>query len=329
MSTATRKPFHELKVVALVGPTAVGKTEIAERVALSVGGEIISADSMQVYRSMDIGTAKPPCEKRTVPYHCIDLVDPGEDFSAALFQKYARLAIADITRRGRIPILVGGTGLYVSAALDNLRFPPGEVTSDLRNTLETQAALLGPKGLHARLAEIDPASAAMIHPNNVRRTIRALEMAASGISYAQQAIGLSCPQDIYDTVRFGLTMNRTLLYSRINERVEAMLANGLLEEVGELINAGLRNAVTASQAIGYKEFVGVLENRVRLSDAIAATQQATRRYAKRQLTWFRRDKRIRWIDVTERSPAEAADRILKLIESGDPSPYPQDIDGCL
>lgn len=328
MSTATPEPRSDLKVLAIVGSTAVGKTATAERVATSLGGEIISADSMQVYRGMDIGTAKPPSAERAVPYHCVDLVDPGQEFSAALFQDHARAAIADITARGRVPLLIGGTGLYVSAALDDLRFPIGEVSSGLRAELEAQAAFLGPRALHARLAEIDPASAALIHPNNVRRTVRALEMAAGGVSYAEQASGSSRRRDIYDTVRFGLTMERRLLYARIDERVETMLSSGLLDEVAELIDAGFRDAVTAAQAIGYKEFVGVLENGVPLHEAVAAVQQATRRYAKRQLTWFRRDERIRWIDVTERLPEETADALLELLESGETSPYPCDIDGC-
>lgn len=311
-----------LPVVAVIGPTAVGKTSLAERLALALGGEIVSADSMQVYRRMDVGTAKPVESERTVRYHCLDLVEPGADYSAALFQRDARAAIADIATRGAWPILAGGTGLYVRAALDDMRFPGGDTGSVARRQLEDLATEIGAHAMHARLAEIDPASATVIHPNNLRRTIRALEMAALGDSYATQAAGFSARIGRYDSRFVGLTMRREVLYRHIDARVDGMLADGLLDEVRALLDAGFRDALTAGQAIGYKEFVPVVEQGADLGLAVETVKRSTRRYAKRQLTWFRADPRISWIDVTELSPGEVTDRALKLIESGTPMSHP-------
>ncbi len=303
------------RVVAVLGPTASGKTAIAEELAVLVGGEIVSADSMQVYRRMDIGTAKPPAGERRVPYHCIDLVEPGEPFSAALYQQVAREAITDITERGRVPIVAGGTGMYVRAALDDWSFPRGEQTSPVRVELERLAEEAGAAAMHARLAEVDPDAAALIHPNNVRRTIRALEMAAEGTSYATQASGFSRRTSVYDTTFVGLHVDRDVLYRRIEDRVDAMLEAGLLAEVEALRAAGFRSALTATQAIGYKELVPVIEEGVPLEDAAGAIKQATRRYAKRQSTWLRADPRIVWIDVTDGSVPTATRAILDLLES--------------
>lgn len=310
------------RVVAVVGPTAVGKSALAEALALKLGGEIVSADSMQVYRGMDIGTAKPPAEERLVPYHCIDMVDPGIEFSAALFQKAARTAIGDILARGSVPIVVGGTGLYVRAALDDMRFPSGETSSPARERLEALAAAEGPHALHARLAELDPESAAIIHPNNVRRTIRALEMAEEGVSYARQAAGFTRRADVFDTRYIGLALPRPELYRRIDARVDEMIERGLLEEVVGLLAAGLREALTASQAIGYKELVGVLDGRIEMDDAVESIKRSTRRYAKRQLTWFRADPRVAWIDLTDLSSEEALAGAERLLESNEAPPYP-------
>jgi tRNA dimethylallyltransferase len=303
-------------VLAVVGPTAVGKTAVAEVLAERFGGEVVSADSMQVYRGMDVGTAKPRPEERSVPYRCLDLVDPGTPYSAALFQADARAAIADIHAEGRLPVVAGGTGLYVRAALDDLVFPRGEAASPSRARLEALADELGPEGLHALLAERDPASAELIHPNNVRRTIRALEMLQDeGVSYADQAAGFGRRESVYRAAFAGLTMEREALYARIDARVDAMLAGGLLDEVRRLLDAGYHDALTASQAIGYKEFVPVIEAGADLVEAVERVKQATRRYAKRQLTWFRSDPRIAWLDVTTLTPAEAAEAAAGLVES--------------
>jgi tRNA dimethylallyltransferase len=302
--------------IAIVGPTAVGKSAVADALAARLGGEIVNADSMQVYRGMDIGTAKTPVDVRSVPYHCLDLIDPGTPYSAALYQTAARRAIDDILGRGRIPLMVGGTGLYLRAALDELEFPQGERTSVLRRKIETRAQSLGPEALHAELAARDPQSAALIHPNNVRRTVRALEMLAEGSSYADQASGFSARRLHYPGTRLiGLALDRVTLYERIDHRVDTMLASGLLDEVHGLVQRGFREGLTATQAIGYKELVPVVEGEADLGEAVAAIKQASRRYAKRQLTWFSADPRIEWIDVTGLSPEQALGVLLDLLES--------------
>ena len=312
---ATPSPDPALRVLAVVGPTGVGKTALAEELALRLSGEIVSADSMQVYRGMDIGTAKPAPEHRRVPYRCLDLVDPGEPFSAALYQQAARAAIADIATRGLLPIVAGGTGLYVRAALDAMEFPRGELADNpARDRYEAYAREQGPEALWAMLCERDPASARLLHANNVRRVVRALEMLDEGTSYAEKAAGFSRRESVYDARFIGLTMERDRLYARIDERVDEMVAAGLLGEVECLLDAGFRDALTAAQAIGYKELVPVVEGRAELGDALAAIKQATRRYAKRQLTWFRADPRIAWIDVTELSLFAAAHAAMGTLD---------------
>lgn len=288
---------------------------MAERLAVRLEGEIVSADSMQVYRGMDVGTAKTPPSERLVAHHCIDLVDPGEPFSAALYQHVARAAIEDISSRGRLPVVVGGTGLYVRAALDDWSFPPGaQADNPLRARYETLAAELGPDALHALLAERDPASAALIHANNVRRVVRALEMLDEGCSYAAQHEGFAERRGVYDATFVGLTMDRDALYRRVDERVDAMLRAGLLEEVRSLLLAGFRGALTAHQAIGYKELVPVIEGESELGDAVEAIKRASRRYAKRQLTWFRADPRVRWVDVTGLPTEQAVRETLEALD---------------
>jgi len=306
------------RTLAIVGPTAVGKSTVAEHLALRLGGEVVSADSMQVYRGMDIGTAKTPESRRLVAHHCLDLVEPGEPYSAALFQRAARAAIDGILVQGMLPVVAGGTGLYVRAALDEMVFPAGERTDAARDELERRAASEGPGALHAELARVDPDSAAIIHPNNVRRVVRALEMAAHGISYAGQAAGFSKRAWHYPgTFMIGLTVERAALYRRIGERVEGMIAAGLLREVAALLEAGFRDALTATQAIGYKELVPVLEEGAAIDEAIDSIKRATRRYAKRQLTWFRADPRVRWIDVTGLSSEDAGQAAFDLLESSE------------
>jgi len=303
-------------VAAVVGPTAVGKSAVAEGLALARGGEIVSADSMQVYRGMDIGTAKMPPDARLVPYHCIDLVDPGSPYSAALYQRDARAALADIDARGRSAVLVGGTGLYVRAALDAMEFPMGEYVSPVREAIERRAEALGREGLHRLLEQRDPESAALIHPNNVRRVVRALELLETGgPTYAEQATHFSERRTEVPAKLIGLTMQRSALYARIDTRVDAMVADGLLDEVRTLLASGYRQALTAAQAIGYKELVPVVEAGAELEQAVAAIKQATRRYAKRQLTWFRADPRIEWIDVTELSSPDTVSAAQALVES--------------
>jgi tRNA dimethylallyltransferase len=303
-----------MTVVAVVGPTASGKTVLAEGLARTLGGEIVSADSMQVYRGMDVGTCKPP-EPRSVTYHCLDLIEPGEPYSAARFQADARCAIQDIHDRERLPIVAGGTGLYLRAALDDWEIPQGHGGTDVRRGLELELREIGPAAMHARLTRVDPGAARVIHPNNSRRVIRALEMTASGVSYADQAARFSRRRSIYETTFLGLTMDRRSLYERIDRRVDAMVDAGLVEEVRALLAHGLRDALTAGQAIGYKELVPVIEQAADLSDAIDLIKQASRRYAKRQLTWLRADPRIAWIDVTSLDAACILDTALDLLSS--------------
>lgn len=315
MCSASAAVRARTRVIAVVGPTAVGKTGIAEEIALRLGGEVVSADSMQVYRGMDIGTAKTPLAERRVPHRCVDLAEPGDAYSAALYQHDARSAIDAIAARGLAPVLCGGTGLYVRAALDDWEFPPGRQVSPARGRIEALAAQIGPEALHARLAEIDPESAALIHPNNVRRVVRAFEMAECGISYAEQARRFAQRHSVYDARFVGLDMDRDALYARIDARVEAMTMAGLVDEVRGLLEAGYRDALTAAQAIGYKELVPVIEKGTDLGAAVGAIARATRRYAKRQLTWFRADPRVRWLDVTALDTPAAADAALALVES--------------
>lgn len=304
----THSDTAQTRVLAIVGPTAVGKSALAEELAVRLGGEIVSADSMQVYRGMDIGTAKQPAAARRVPYHCIDLVDPGEAFSAAVYQGCAREAIVGISERGGLPVLAGGTGLYVRAAVDDMRFPAGEQRENpVRAQWEAFAAEKGADALHVELVRVDAASAALIHPNNTRRVVRAFEMLAEGTTYAEQHKGFSARESVFDTRFIGLDMDREQLYQRIDARVESMMEAGLLGEVEGLLSRGLRDALTAAQAIGYKELVAVIEGDMDPDEAVQAVKQASRRYAKRQLTWFRADARVRWIDVTELSLEQAAD----------------------
>lgn len=289
-------------VIAVVGATATGKSACAERLAELLGGEIVSADSMQVYRGMDIGTAKVPSELRLVPYHCIDLVDPGEQYSAALYQKDARTAIEDIRRRGRVAVVCGGTGLYVRAALDDYRFPAGEQRDNpVRERYRRLLAEHDPAWLHEQLRRRDPDSAALIAPNNTRRVIRAFELLEEGESYARQHAALAHVGAYYDTVYLGLKADRQTLYERIDRRVDEMMADGLLEEVRDLVEDGFEDGITSMQAIGYKEFLPYLHatspDESLLEDAVAQIKRSTRRYAKRQDTWFRKDTRIRWFDA--------------------------------
>jgi tRNA dimethylallyltransferase len=304
-------------VIAVVGPTGVGKSAAAEELAARLDGEIITADSMQVYRGMDIGTAKQPVTARLVPHHCINQVDPGQPYSAALYQRASRARIDEVAARGKLPIMVGGTGLYVRAALDDMRFPAGHSTSGTRTALTEELEAHGPEALYALLVERDPAAAALIHRNNTRRVLRALEMLEDGgVSYAETSEHFAERVPYYPATYIGLVADRDVLRARIDARVDAMLEAGLLEEVAGLLSAGYRTALTAAQAIGYKELVPVIDGSGDLASAVSAIKQASRRYAKRQLTWFRADPRVRWIDVTELSTAQTVEAMLALVESG-------------
>ncbi|MEW5762386.1 MAG: tRNA (adenosine(37)-N6)-dimethylallyltransferase MiaA [Bacillota bacterium] len=303
-------------LVVICGPTAVGKTEVGILVARRLGGEVVSADSMMVYRGMNIGTAKPTVEERQgVPHHLIDIVDPDTPFSVALYQHLAEKSIAAIHARGRLPLLVGGTGLYIRSVVDPYRFVAGPDPA-LRRRLMEEARLEGPEALHARLAAVDPVAAGRIHPHNVRRVIRALEV------YHQTGKPISSFQDAgretaskYLLWMFGLTMPREKLYRHIEERVDRMLAAGLVEEVQNLLKRGYRRHQVSMQALGYKEIAAYLEGELSLEEAVRLLKRNTRRFAKRQFTWFRRDPRIRWLDVDALGgPAGAAEEIIAFLE---------------
>lgn len=295
--TAVNEETYPLCVV-IEGPTASGKSDVAQQVALQLNGEVVSADSMQVYKGMNIGTAKLAKSQRLVPHHLIDILDPGEPFSAQLFQTLGRNAIKEIGSRSRVPILCGGTGLYVQAVLEDMQFPKGDQKHNpIREHYEKVAQEKGNEVVWNILKEKDPISASLIHVNNVRRVIRALEMYHQGISYADQVKNIKCLPEIVPSLRFGLQRDPKKLAERINVRVDAMVEQGLVQEVKDLLNAGFRSALTAPQAIGYKEIVSYLDGSSSLGEAIESIKTATRRYAKRQRTWLRRDSRITMLDA--------------------------------
>lgn len=288
-------------LLVLVGPTAVGKTAVAIELALSLQGEVVSADSMQVYRGLDIGTAKPtPSEMKGVPHHLLDVVDPHESFNVARYCDLARTAISGIQARGHLPILSGGTGLYVKAVLGEFLFPDIGSSRTLREQLAAFAEAEGPQALHDRLAEVDPPSAARLHPNDVRRVARALEIyMRTGIPMSEHLAQASAEEPLYRTAIIGLTRPRAQLYERINQRVITMIEQGLLQETSDLLGSGaLDEGPVAAQALGYKEMRAYLEGECTLEEATARLQQATRRYAKRQYTWFRNQLDAHWFDLS-------------------------------
>lgn len=287
------------RLIVIVGPTASGKSALAMQLALRFGCEIVSGDSMCIYRGMDIGTAKPSLsDRQQVPHHLIDIRNPGEDFSVVDFQRLAGDAITDINQRGKIPILVGGTGLYVQALLEGYKFNPTprtELRSELENCAEAEAETVS---LHQQLTAVDPAAAERIHPHDRKRILRALEV----VTVDQQSISseksADAPEMLFDCLVFGLSLDRQELYQRINARVDMMLNAGLVDEVRTLLGNGLTVNSTALQAIGYKELVSYLHGASSLQEAADQIKQSSRRYAKRQLTWFRRMSYIRWLSQT-------------------------------
>ena len=287
------------QVIVVAGPTAVGKSSVADGVAQALRGAVVSSDSMQVYRGMDIGTAKMPPAERRSNLLLVDIADPSEPYSAALYQRDARAAIDDLLAAGSVPVVCGGTGLYIDAALDDMHFPSGDLESSSRSKYQVLARELGEKGLHDLLRDRDPKSADAIHPHNVRRVVRALEMLDEGVSYAEQRKGFSSPVPFYSSLRFVLNMDRAALYERINLRVDKMFEDGLVDEVKNLVCLGAREALTSRQAIGYKEVIDYLDGEATLEDSKELIKQRSRRYAKRQLSWFKRDPRFRWIDMDQ------------------------------
>jgi tRNA dimethylallyltransferase len=302
----------KLPLLVLVGPTAVGKTPIAVAVAKQLHAEIISGDSMQVYQGMTIGTAKiTPAEMEGVPHHLIDIRQPDEPFSVAEFQSLVDGLIREIIGRGRLPMLVGGTGLYVRSVLQPYSFSEQETDHALRVQLHQEEERHGPGHLYRRLEAVDPAAAAKLHPNDHRRIVRALEVyATTGVRISETQTALEA-EPRYDDLFIGLTMDRELLYRRIDDRVEAMLAGGWVAETRGLLQR-YRPDLPAMEAIGYRELVLYLRGLLTYGEAEALIKRNTRRFAKRQFTWFRRDQRIRWFDVT--APAERERVVTELVK---------------
>ena len=297
-------------VVCIVGPTASGKSALADLVAQRLGSSVVSVDAMQVYRGMDVGTAKTPPSERRVPLLMVDVVDPPQNYSVLLFQRDARACVDGLLDDGLVPVLCGGTGLYLNAVIDEMEFPSGERGDEKRSHYERLASERGPEALHELLADRDPESALIIHPNNVRRVVRALEMLDEGVSYAKHHEGLHRRAARYDARLWGLTMARERLYERIDARVDQMMDDGLLDEVRALAKAGLTAQVSAGQAIGYKELLGYLDGETTLEETIELIKRRSRRYAKRQLSWFRHDGRVRWLDLDALSLDAAAEVVL-------------------
>ncbi|UCC68438.1 MAG: tRNA (adenosine(37)-N6)-dimethylallyltransferase MiaA [Armatimonadota bacterium] len=289
------------RLLAIVGPTATGKTEVGVLLAEALGGEIVSADSMQVYRGMDIGTAKPTAEQRArVRHHLIDIVDPDELFSVADYRKRADAALEDIWGRGRQPILVGGSGLYVRAVLEEMDFSEVPPDPELRRRLTAEARSKGTRALHEWLSEVDPEAAARIHPNDEKRIIRALEVSESVGGGGPPPRKLDRRRRVrYNTRQFGLNVAREELYRRIEARVDGMIARGLVEEVRGLLERGYGKGLVAMKGLGYGQLAPHVQGEVSLEEAVRRLKRDTRRFAKRQLTWFRADERVEWVDVME------------------------------
>jgi tRNA dimethylallyltransferase len=288
------------KVLFVVGPTASGKTDAAVELALRLNGEVISADSMAIYDKMDIGTAKPTLEEqRGVVHHMIGCVDPQRPYSVSEYKDDALKCMESIWAKGKLPIVCGGTGLYINALIFPLDFTSVKSDEKIRAKWESYAAEHGNEALHARLREVDPSSAEQIHPNNVRRVVRALEIyECTGIAKSEQA-SLEKPFELpYEPVLMGITLDRKLLYERCDLRVDRMMERGLMEEVKSLLQGGLSPDAQSMQGIGYKEIVWALRGDMPLCEALELLKRNTRHLAKRQLTWFRANDKIRWFDAT-------------------------------
>lgn len=303
-------------LLIIAGPTAVGKTDTSIILANKLKGEIISADSMQIYRYMDIGTAKPTVdEMKGIPHHLIDVVNPDEEFSVAEFQKLAKDKINELTLNNSLSIVAGGTGLYINSLIYNMDFTESVSNWKLREELQKQADEMGNDYVHNKLKEIDPDAANRIHPNNLKKVIRAIEVyyeTGDKIGDFSKDITLN---DEYDYFLVGLTRDRAELYERINDRVDIMINQGLIEEVKKLLSLGYSKDLVAFKGLGYKEIIRYLEGEYSLKEAIDILKRDTRRYAKRQLTWFRRYSDINWYNLSNYSSSEnLANDIIKDFE---------------
>lgn len=292
---------NKTKIVIIGGPTATGKTALSVELAKMHNGEIISADSVQIYKKLDIGSAKPTKDEMAgIPHHMIDIIEPTDTFSVADFVERAKEYIKDISSRGKLPIIVGGTGLYISSLVDNVSFAEAETDLSLREELNKKAEKIGAEALHAELSEIDADAAENIHPNNIKRVVRALEIYYStGKTMTEHNAVSKIVPSPYDARMYALTAEREVIYNRINKRVDIMVNDGLFTEVESLLNSGVTRDMQSMQGIGYKEIVSYFEGELSKDEAVSAVKQNSRRYAKRQLTWFRRDERYTWLDITK------------------------------
>ncbi|HVV08639.1 tRNA (adenosine(37)-N6)-dimethylallyltransferase MiaA [Amycolatopsis sp.] len=297
-----------MKAIAVVGPTATGKSELAVTLAKELGGEVVNADAMQLYRGMDIGTAKVTVEERRgVPHHLLDILDVTETASVAAYQRDARAIVERLLADGKVPVLTGGSGLYVQAVLDDLRFPGTDPA--VRARLAAEAAEVGSVALHERLARLDPVAATAILPSNARRVVRALEV----IEITGQPFSATMPQPgppRYGTVLIGIDREVAELDERVEQRVDRMFEAGLVDEVRALAARGLREGKTASRALGYQQVLAELDGSGDFAAAAAATKQATRRFVRRQRSWFRRDARIRWFPGGDQ---DVAGQVLSVV----------------
>ncbi|MFI5761516.1 MULTISPECIES: tRNA (adenosine(37)-N6)-dimethylallyltransferase MiaA [unclassified Streptomyces] len=306
-----RKAAPAPRVIAVVGPTAAGKSDLGVALARHFDGEVVNADSMQLYRGMDIGTAKLTTEERGgVPHRLLDIWDVTETASVAEYQRLARAEIDKLLAQGRTPVLVGGSGLYVRGALDAMEFPGTD--PEVRARLEAEVTLRGPGALHARLAAADPAAAQAILPSNGRRIVRALEVIE--ITGRPFTANLPGHESVYDTVQIGVDVARPELDERIALRVDRMWEDGLVDEVRTLEAAGLRGGVTASRALGYQQVLAALAGECTQEEARAETVRATKRFARRQDSWFRRDPRVHWLSGAAEDRAELAGLAQSLVE---------------
>jgi len=286
------------KIIVVCGPTAVGKTSFAIDIALREGGEIVSCDSMQLYKFMDIGSAKPTSkEQAQVKHYLVDEIDPREPFSVVKYQEMAKAAISEIMEKGMIPVIAGGTGLYLNALLYDMDFsaPPGD--TERREQLFSLAEEHGVMYVYDMLQTLDPAAADRIHPNNLKKVVRAIEAAEAGDRVRDFATG-PVPTRDYETVLIGLERNREELYDRINRRVDILMENGLVDEVRGLLDMGLSDSDISMKGIGYKEIIGSLNGEYPMDEAVRLTKRNTRHLAKRQMTWFRRYRDMKWFDIS-------------------------------
>jgi tRNA dimethylallyltransferase len=301
------------KLVAIVGSTGTGKSELAIRIAEALGvegskAEIVNADAMQLYRGMNIGTAKLPlAERRGIEHHLVDVLDVTEESTAAEYQKLARAKILEIQSSGAIPILVGGSMLYVAAVLNDFEFPVRD--KDLRAQLERELVKFGPAAMHQKLAELDSIAASRIDPENGRRIVRALEI----VTLTGEPFAAALPDEIdswQEVLEIGLRMDRELLVARLAERVRGMWSAGMVQETEDLVSKGLRESVTAGYAIGYAQALAQLDGELSQEQAIESTTKLTQKYARRQMSWFKRDTRINWLDALD---PEVADLAIALV----------------